>query len=80
MEVEKQRERERVVNERFDPYSGRFFPREPRTVQLASVIQMEQGVENIVRTRTWGLVKERCGDGPDTWEQAIVGWRKKESN
>ncbi|KAH7631037.1 caffeine-induced death protein 2 [Sordaria sp. MPI-SDFR-AT-0083] len=75
-EAEKQKDRERVVNERLDPYSARFFPREPRTEQLASVIRMEQGVENIVRTRTWGIVGERCGSDGRTWEQALGEWRK----
>ncbi|KAK0621715.1 caffeine-induced death protein 2 [Bombardia bombarda] len=75
-EAEKESNRERVVNERLDPYSGRFFPKEARTEHLASIVRMEQGVENIVRTRTWGIVRERCGEPATTWEQALAGWRK----
>lgn len=74
-EAELERNRERVVNERLDPYSARYFPREPRTTQLALLLRQEQGVESIVRSRTWGLVRERCGDPADDWEKAIADWR-----
>jgi hypothetical protein len=75
-EAERMRNRERVVDERLDPYSGRFFPSEPRTEQLASVIRLEMGVENIVRHRTWEVVRDRCGESPMEWEQAIAAWRR----
>lgn len=74
-EAERMRNRERVVDERLDPYSGRFFPSEPRTERLAAVIRLEMGVENIVRHRTWEVVRERCGEGAAEWEQAIAAWR-----
>src|SRR6201999_4286323 len=48
-QVESERDRERVVDERLDPYSARFFPREPRTETLAAIIRQERGVEKIVR-------------------------------
>ncbi|KUI61726.1 Mitochondrial intermembrane space cysteine motif-containing protein MIX23 [Cytospora mali] len=76
-EAEMEKNRESVVDERLDPYSARFFPREPRTAQLASLIRQEQGVENIVRSRTWGLVKERCGDSAEDPEKALAIWRKE---
>lgn len=76
-EAELEKNRERVVDERLDPYSARYFPREPRTTQLASLLRQEQGVENIVRSRTWGLVRERCGDSVDDWERAIADWRAR---
>ncbi|KAI3392628.1 hypothetical protein diail_5432 [Diaporthe ilicicola] len=76
-EVELERNRERVVDERLDPYSARYFPREPRTTQLAMLLRQEQGIENIVRSRTWGLVRERCGDSADDWEGAIANWRAR---
>lgn len=76
-EAELEKNRERVVDERLDPYSGRVFPTEPRTAQLALLIRQEQGVENIVRARTWGLVKERCGDSVEDWETALAGWRRE---
>ncbi|KAK3688619.1 caffeine-induced death protein 2 [Podospora appendiculata] len=75
-EAENEKNRERVVNERLDPYSGRYFPREPRTQQLASLIRQERSVENIVRAKTWRIVRERCGETATTWEEALGTWRK----
>ncbi|KAB5532540.1 caffeine-induced death protein 2 [Coniochaeta sp. 2T2.1] len=75
-EAERMRNRERVVDERLDPYSGRFFPTEGRTERLASVIRMEMGVENIVRHRTWEVVRDRCGVAEGDWEGAIAAWRR----
>lgn len=74
-DVENQKGRERVVNERLDPYSGRFFPREARTERLAALVRQERGVEGIVRHRTWQIIQERCGDSPDTWEEAVARWQ-----
>lgn len=75
-EAEVEKNRERVVNERLDPYSARFFPQEARTTQLAMLIRQEQGVENIVRARTWGLVRERCGAPAEDWQTALANWRR----
>jgi len=75
-EVESAKERERVVNERLDPYSGRFFPREARTEMLANLIRNERSVEGIIRSRTWSLVSERCGDSGLGWEEAFNRWRE----
>ncbi|KAF7562059.1 hypothetical protein G7046_g2098 [Stylonectria norvegica] len=69
-ELETQKDRDRVVDERLDPYSGRFFPREARTERLASLVRQERGVENIVRHRTWTVIKERSGEPTDNWEDA----------
>lgn len=74
-EVEHQRDRERIVDERLDPYSGRFFPREARTEMLASLLRQERGVENIVRARTWEMVQQRCGGSGEKWEDALARWR-----
>ena len=74
-QVESERDRERVVDDRLDPYSSRFFPREARTERLAAVIRQERQVERIIRTRTWGLVGERCGEVVDDWEAALNEWR-----
>ncbi|KAK2053711.1 caffeine-induced death protein 2 [Colletotrichum caudatum] len=76
-QIEDVNDKERVVDERLDPYSARFFPREPRTEQLAMLIRQEKGVENIVRTRTWDMVKQRCGESVATWEQALESWRRR---
>lgn len=75
-EAELARDRARVVDERLDPYSARFAPREPRTAQLAMVVRQEEGVENIVRARTWGLVRERCGEDVGDWRAALGSWRR----
>lgn len=73
-----------MVNERLDPYSGRFFPPEPRTGRLATLLRNEMAVERIVRTRTWAVVRDRCGDvgeveggadGTEGWERALDKWR-----
>lgn len=74
-EAESAKERERVVDERLDPYSGRFFPQEARTEILAQVIRNERSVEKIVRNRTWNLVAERCGGTGTRWEEALDKWR-----
>jgi hypothetical protein len=78
-EAERMRNRERVVDERLDPYSGRFFPREARTETLAGVIRLEMGVENIVRHRTWEVVRDRCGEPETDWQRAIGAWRRDKS-
>jgi hypothetical protein len=74
-QVESTRERERVVDERLDPYSGRYFPREARTESLANLIRNERGVEQIIRSRTWSLISERC-DSSEGWEDAFNRWRE----
>lgn len=76
-QVESSKDRERIVDERLDPYSGRFFPREARTESLAFLIRNERGVEQIVRSRTWGLVGERCGTTSEGWEEALNRWREQ---
>jgi hypothetical protein len=75
-QVESEKDRERVVDDRLDPYSSRFFPREARTERLATIVRQEGQVERIIRTRTWGLVRERCGEVVDDWEAALNEWRK----
>lgn len=71
----------RLVDERLDPYSGRFFPREPRTEQLALLLRNENAVEGIIRERTWRILQERCeglgGGFGEKWEDALDRWRKE---
>ena len=74
-QVEDERARERVVNERLDPYSGRYFPRDTRTEALASLIRNERMVEGIVRQRTWEIVGERCENAGVGWEEGMDAWR-----
>ncbi|KAJ5086655.1 caffeine-induced death protein Cid2 [Penicillium alfredii] len=75
-ETESARDRERVVNERLDPYSARFFPREARTESLANLVRNQRTVEEIIRARTWGLVAETCSGSSGTWEEALNSWRR----
>ncbi|KAI9738679.1 MAG: hypothetical protein M1834_008184 [Cirrosporium novae-zelandiae] len=77
-EVESAKDRERIINERLDPYSARFFPRESRTESLANLVRNERGVETIIRARTWGLVGERCADSGQSWEEALNRWRDQQ--
>lgn len=65
-----------MIDDRLDPYSSRYFPREARTEQLASLVRQERQVEKIIRARTWGLVVERCGDMHADFENALDDWRK----
>ncbi|KAH0544960.1 hypothetical protein FGG08_000886 [Glutinoglossum americanum] len=80
-QIESERDRERVVDERLDPYSARFYPQEARTEMLANIVRNERSVENIVRTRTWSIIGERCGVSRDGWGDALDRWRKgRETN
>lgn len=79
---EKQSDRDRVVDERLDPYSGRFFPKESRTEALAQLVRNERMVEAIVRERTWAIVKEKCeyeGAPQGDWKSALEEWRKRKT-
>lgn len=80
-QLENEKDKQRVIDDRLDPYSSRFYPRESRTEQLASVIRMEQTVEKIIRARTWDVVESRCGDGAARgadWEKAFEEWKTAE--
>ncbi|PHH76003.1 hypothetical protein CDD82_4188 [Ophiocordyceps australis] len=77
-EVQNQRDRERIVDERLDPYSARFFSLEPRTQTLAALVRQERGVENIVRSQTWQVVQQRCAAPPETWQDAARLWSDRQ--
>jgi len=77
-QVESARARERVVDERLDPYSARYFPREARTEMLAQLLRNERSVEAIVRSRTWALTAERCGVDTAGFEEAFDRWRRSQ--
>ena len=83
-EVENSKARERVVDERLDPYSARWAPREARTEMLAGLVRNERGVESIVRSRSWEVVKERCQDdgklGVLGAEEALERWREQSNS
>lgn len=77
-QVEDTRAMERVVDERLDPYSARYFPREARTESLAMLMRNERAVEKIIQSRTWGLIGERCGTSSESAEQAFDKWRREQ--
>ena len=84
-EVESRRERERIVDERLDPYSGRnaagLYRREARTESLAALLRNERMVEQIIRTRSWGVIGDRCAGGANgRWEDALDKWRDQQGN
>lgn len=66
-----------MVDERLDPYSSRFYPRESRTEQLAATLRQESIVEDIVRHRTWEVIQDRCEAPPKDWKSAMEAWKKK---
>ncbi|KAK2626964.1 hypothetical protein QTJ16_004139 [Diplocarpon rosae] len=74
--LKSEEEKNKVVDERLDPYSSKVYPTEARTEALAALIRQERGVENIIRARSWGLVRDRCGDDWRDWEEALNDWRK----
>ena len=76
-QTESARDRERVVDERLDPYSARFFPQEARTESLASLVRNQRMVEDIIRARTWSLVTEICSGSSTDWQQALNSWRER---
>ncbi|OJI86797.1 hypothetical protein ASPTUDRAFT_64168 [Aspergillus tubingensis CBS 134.48] len=75
-QTESAEDREHIVDDRLDPYAARFLPREARTESLANLVRTQRGVEDIIRTRTWGLVTERCGGPSEGWEEALNKWRE----
>lgn len=79
-EMEKEKDSHRIVDERLDPYSGRFFPREARTETLASLIRQENRVEDIVRNRSWATVQARCQGIGESWEPAMAKWRESRAS
>ncbi|GIK03174.1 hypothetical protein Aspvir_007243 [Aspergillus viridinutans] len=76
-QAESAKEREKIVDERLDPYSARYFPKELRTESLANLVRNQRTVEEIIRARTWGAVTERCSDSASTWEEALNNWRQR---
>lgn len=75
-ETEDLKARERIIDERLDPYSARYFPREARTEALAALMRNERMVEEIIRRRTWGLVGERCENAEEDFGKALNTWRR----
>jgi len=72
--------KEQVVNERLDPYSAKNYDyvRETDSEVLKGVLGNEEVVEKIIRSRTWGILGDRCIDGGaggrDGWEDEWKRW------
>jgi hypothetical protein len=72
--------KEQVVNERLDPYSAKNYDyvRETDSEVLKGVLRNEEVVEKIIRSRTWGILGDRCIDGGagggDGWEDEWKRW------
>ncbi|OAA53053.1 Caffeine-induced death protein 2 [Cordyceps fumosorosea ARSEF 2679] len=79
-ELQRKQDSKRVVDERLDPYSGRFYPCESRTELLASTLRQERVIEDIVRHRTWEVIQDRCQEPPKDWQAAIDIWKKHSAN
>ncbi|KAF2471968.1 uncharacterized protein BDR25DRAFT_259233 [Lindgomyces ingoldianus] len=77
-QIEDAKARERIVDERLDPYSGRYFAREGRAESLAMLMRNERAVEKIIRSRTWTLIGERCGPSTASAEEAFDQWRARQ--
>lgn len=81
--------REQTVDERLDPYSARDYEwtRATKAQELIEILRTEEGVERIVRARTWGVLMERCGasardhtedaDRDGFWETEWRDWKRR---
>lgn len=76
-QVEDEKARQRVVDERLDPYSARYFPLDTRSEALAGLLRNEKMVESIIRRRTWQMIGERCDNDVQDFETALDLWRRK---
>jgi hypothetical protein len=67
------------VSERVDPYVRRKKEVWEKHDELKRVIRQENGVEAIIRMRTWEVVVRRCQlEGiVGKWDEEIAKWREK---
>ena len=68
---------QQVVDERLDPYSARDYDwtRSSQAQQLSDVLQNESRTEDIVRSRSWAVLSERCiGGTADRWQAEYRAW------
>lgn len=56
------------TNQRLDPYSGRPVYSYNKAEELSRIMRTEAAVEDVIRDRTWRIVRESCGDLPEKWE------------
>ncbi|KAF1816919.1 hypothetical protein P152DRAFT_453529 [Eremomyces bilateralis CBS 781.70] len=74
--IEEHTRERQTVDERLDPYSGRWFPKEARAERLGRWVRNEGMVEEIIRERSWDVVRSRCGGVEEGWKEAYNEWRR----
>lgn len=68
-------------DERTDPYSGRdySYARAGQEEVLKEVLGDEKGVERVIKSRTWAVLRDRCMGGSEAsyrgWELEYHQWR-----
>jgi len=67
------------VSERVDPYARRKKEVWEKHDELKRVIRQENGVEAVIRMRTWEVVVRRCQlEGiVGGWDEEIAKWKEK---
>jgi Caffeine-induced death protein 2 len=69
------------VSERLDPYARRKKEVWEKHDELKRVIRQENGVESVIRLRTWEVVMRRCQlqevIGDQTWDDQFKMWKEK---
>ena len=68
------------VSERVDPYARRKKEVWEKHDELKRVIRQENGVEAVIRMRTWEVVMRRCqleGIVNKDWNQEMAQWKEK---
>lgn len=67
------------VSERVDPYARRKKEVWEKRDELKRVIRQEQGVEAVIRLRSWEVVVRRCQlEGMvGNWDQEMAQWKEK---
>jgi hypothetical protein len=70
--------RQRKIDERLDPYSGRYFPQKLRKEALLDLLQNEVAVEKIIRDRTKTVIEERCVDANGKADlRTYAAWKRQ---
>lgn len=64
------------IDHPLDPYSTRSLRTQTEAQMLSDFLKLENGVENIVRNRTWKVIYERCGLNSKSWEDSFSEWKR----
>ena len=74
------------TDERIDPYSARdySYTRAGQEQVLREVLDQEEGVERVIKARTWGVLRDRCVGGSevstDGWKSEYSAWQARVSS